>query len=312
MGACLTATVSMATFAIPSAGLGPRMSEAKERPPDPLVDELKSALGDGYVIMSELGGGGMSRVFVAHDRSLGRDVVVKAVDGSELGRSGAGRFAREIRVAAALQDPHIVPLLSAGSSERGILWYTMPYVVGHTLRHRMRAGKLVPNEARQILLETARALAAAHAEGVVHRDVKPENVLLSPGGAMIADFGIAKALEESGFTTSALTGTGVGLGTPGYIAPEQAIGASVDSRADLYAWGVMAYEVLTGAHPFASATTPQAARRCAPDPGAVPPGREERRNFTGTRAVDQCLPGKGPGQASPFGLGNRENAGSRR
>ena len=226
-----------------------------------LRNQLQASLGTGFTIDRELGGGGMSRVFVARDESLGRDVVVKVLP-QELAQSlSVERFTREIKLVAALQEPHIVPVLSAGQTAEGLPWYTMPFVKGDSLRVRLNAGRVPLIESIGILRDVARALAYAHANGVVHRDIKPENVLLSSGTAMVTDFGIAKALAAS--TTQApggtLTQVGTSIGTPAYMAPEQAAGdGATDHRADLYAWGVMAHELLAGQHPFADKTTPQA------------------------------------------------------
>jgi serine/threonine-protein kinase len=215
------------------------------------------ALTDQYVIERELGGGGMSRVFLAEEKRLGRRVVIKVLS-PELGAGvSAERFEREIRLAARLQHPHIVPLLAAGDID-GLPYYTMPYVAGASLRERMQAGPLPTHEAQSILRDVAKALAYAHRQGIVHRDIKPENVLLSEGTAMVADFGVARAIREA--TTfvggTAITQTGTQIGTPGYMAPEQAAGdPDVDFRADLYAFGVMAYELLAGRHPFAERQT---------------------------------------------------------
>jgi eukaryotic-like serine/threonine-protein kinase len=215
-----------------------------------LQDTLQAALGAAYVVERELGGGGMARVFVARELALGRRVVVKVLPPELTETVSADRFHREIQVAANLQHPHIVPLLSAGRAE-GLLYYTMPLVEGETLRGRvMREGELPVSEACRILAEVARALSYAHRHGIVHRDIKPENVLLSEGEAQVADFGIAKALAAAGASDS-LTTMGLVLGTPAYMAPEQAAGeGTLDARTDLYSLGVVAYEMLTGALPF--------------------------------------------------------------
>jgi len=213
---------------------------------------LQATLGSGYTVERELGGGGMSRVFVATDTRLGRRVVVKVLSPDLVASVSAERFEREIRLAARLQHPHIVPLLSAGDVD-GIPYYTMPFVEGASLRQRLATGPLPHAEAQSILRDVARALAYAHRQGIVHRDIKPENVLLAEGVAMVADFGVARALSAA--TTLAgdvLTQVGMQIGTPAYMAPEQAAGdPDVDFRADLYAFGVMAYELLAGQHPFA-------------------------------------------------------------
>jgi eukaryotic-like serine/threonine-protein kinase len=225
--------------------------------PADVQNSLQEALGTAYTIERELGGGGMSRVFVAHEAALGRKVVIKVLR-PELAEALSGeRFKREVRLAARLQHPHIVPLLAAGEIGGGVLFYTMPFVEGESLRERLtREGGLPVSETVRILSDVAGALAYAHRQGVVHRDIKPENILLSDGGAVVADFGIAKAISASregdgeGRRTSTLTAAGTSLGTPAYMAPEQATGDTVDHRADLYALGVVGYEMLSGRAPF--------------------------------------------------------------
>ncbi len=214
---------------------------------DTLQDSLQQALGTGFRLDRELGGGGMSRVFVAHDLSLGRDVVVKVLSAESTSGLSGDRFRREIQVIAQLQHPHIVSILSAGSAD-GALYYTMPFVKGETLRERLqRDGRLPIADTVKLLRELLDALAFAHAHDVVHRDIKPENVLIEAGHALVADFGIAKALRESGGMTSA----GFAIGTPAYMAPEQATAdPTTNHRADLYAVGVVAYELLVGSPPF--------------------------------------------------------------
>jgi eukaryotic-like serine/threonine-protein kinase len=209
----------------------------------------------------ELGGGGMSRVFLAEETRLGRRVVIKVLS-PDLGATlSAERFEREIRLAARLQHPHIVPLLAAGDVG-GLPYYTMPFVAGASLRERMLAGPIPQHEAQGILRDVAKALAYAHRQGIVHRDIKPENVLLSEGTAMVADFGVARALRAASTMADrndTLTQVGTQIGTPAYMAPEQAAGdPDVDFRADLYAFGVMAYELLAGHHPFAARKTAHA------------------------------------------------------
>ncbi|MBL8997111.1 MAG: protein kinase [Gemmatimonadetes bacterium] len=213
----------------------------------PLRDLLQTALGTGFRLERELGGGGMSRVFVARDLALDRDVVVKVLSAESTAGVSADRFRREIQLIAKLQHPHVVPIISAGAAD-GVLFYVMPFMGGETMRARLtREGPLPIADAARILREVLDALAFAHRHGVIHRDIKPENVLLEAGHAVMADFGIAKALRESGTMTSA----GVSLGTPAYMAPEQATAdPTADHRADLYAVGVLAYEFLVGAPPF--------------------------------------------------------------
>jgi TolB-like protein len=193
----------------------------------------------------------MSRVFLADETSLGRKVVVKVLPPELAAEVNVERFRREIQVAARLQHPHIVPLLSA-SEDGALLYYSMPFVDGESLRDRLaRDGELPIADAVRLLREISDALSYAHEHGVVHRDIKPENILLSRGHAVVADFGVAKALAAA-TSEQKLTGTGLALGTPAYMAPEQAVGdPRVDHRADLYALGVVAYEMLAGQPPYA-------------------------------------------------------------
>lgn len=233
-----------------------------DQPSAPLRDQLQRSLGESYTLDRELGGGGMSRVFIAEERALGRRVVVKVLAPDLAQGLSFDRFAREIKLAAALQDPHIVPVLSAGASD-GLPWYTMPFVQGESLRTRLRRGRVPLTEAVGILRDVALALEYAHAQGVVHRDIKPENILLSGRTAVVADFGIAKAVSaartsaEGTRPAGTLTSVGTSLGTPAYMAPEQAVGDPTDHRADIYAWGIVAYEMLAGTHPFANRATQQ-------------------------------------------------------
>ena len=214
---------------------------------------LESALGGTYTIDRELGGGGMSHVFAATETALGRKVVIKVVP-AELGAGvNVDRFNREILLAANLQHPHIVPVLAAGEMN-GIPYYTMPFIDGLSLRARLEQGPLPLSEVVSILRDVARALAYAHAHGVVHRDIKPDNVLLSGGSATVTDFGIAKAISasRSNESSSTLTQLGTSVGTPAYMAPEQAAAdPSTNHRADIYSFGCLAYELLTGQPPFA-------------------------------------------------------------
>ena len=235
---------------------------------DELRGRLQAALGPAYALERELGGGGMARVFVALDARLGRHVVIKVLAPGLAAGLSARRFEQEIRLAARLQHPHVLPLLSAGDVG-GLPYYTMPYVDGESLRARLeRDGAFPLAEAVRLVRELADALDYAHAHGVIHRDLKPENVLLSGGHAVVADFGVAKALasathdgvrdapEAGTVRTATGTGLGVAVGTPAYMAPEQAAAdAATDHRADLYALGLVAYEALAGAHPFAGRPT---------------------------------------------------------
>jgi tRNA A-37 threonylcarbamoyl transferase component Bud32/tetratricopeptide (TPR) repeat protein len=221
-----------------------------------LQARLQAALADTYRLEKELGGGGMSRVFLAEEVGLGRKVVVKVLPPEMSAGVSAERFQREIQLAARLQHPHVVPLLTAGAKD-DLLFYVMPFIKGESLRARLaREGELPVAEAARILRDVADALAYAHGEGVVHRDIKPDNVLLSGNHAVVTDFGVAKAVSASTGEVS-LTSLGVALGTPAYMAPEQAAAdPHVDHRADIYACGALAYEILTGRPPF-NAPTPQ-------------------------------------------------------
>jgi serine/threonine-protein kinase len=239
-----------------------------------LRQQLQAALAPSYVIERELEGGGMSRVFVAEETALGRRVVVKVLAPELSEAMSAERFEREVRLAARLQHPNVVPLLAAGNRD-GLSYYMMPYVEGQSLRALIaRDGRPPLDVALSVLRDVARALEYAHGHGIVHRDVKPDNVLLTGSAAAVADFGIAKALhaahtaatlerdpvaiQRAGRRDETLTRAGSFLGTPAYMAPEQAAGdPDVDARADLYAWGVVAYELLTGAPPFAGRSVHQ-------------------------------------------------------
>jgi serine/threonine-protein kinase len=220
-------------------------------------------LSDRYAIERELGRGGMATVYLARDLRHDRQVAVKVLE-PQVATFGADRFLREIRIAARLTHPHVLGLHDSGEASDGAggrrLFYVMPHVEGETLRFRLTREQALPvADAVRLLRELADALAYAHAQGVVHRDLKPDNVLLSGGHAVVADFGIAKALaaatEDGASPDARLTGTGVAIGTPAYMAPEQALGdPAMDHRADLYALGVIAYEMLAGRHPFAGRT----------------------------------------------------------
>ena len=191
----------------------------------------------------------MSRVFLAEDVKLARKVVVKVLPPEMAASVNQDRFRREIQLAARLQHPHVVPLLSANASG-DLLWYVMPFIEGESLRAKLaREGELPVNEAVRLLREVTDALAYAHDQGVVHRDIKPDNVMVSRGHALVTDFGVAKAVSEG--SSSSMTSLGVALGTPAYMAPEQASAdPHVDHRADLYALGAVAYEMLAGRPPF--------------------------------------------------------------
>ena len=245
-----------------------------------LRDQLQKTLGGTYAFDRELGGGGMSRVFVAEETALGRKVVIKVLPPDLAATVNVERFRREIQLAAQLLHPHIVPLLSAGIAD-GLPYYTMPFIEGDSLRTRIiRQGELPINDALRILRDMTTALSYAHEHGVVHRDIKPENVMLTKHHALIMDFGVAKALSAATNPGNSLTSMGVALGTPAYMSPEQATAdPHTDHRADIYALGAVAYEMLTGRQLFGD-RSPQAMLRAhaveKPDPietrrATVPP-----------------------------------------
>ncbi len=221
------------------------------------LDQLKKALADRYRIEREVGQGGMATVYLAEDVKHHRKVAVKVLRPQLAATLGPTRFLREIEIAAQLQHPHILPLLDSGETE-SFLYYVMPFVEGESLRDRItRKGELPVADAVRLLRDVADALSYAHARGVVHRDIKPDNVLLSGRHALVTDFGVAKAVSEA-TGRNQLTTAGVALGTPAYMAPEQAAAdPNVDHRADIYAVGAMGYELLTGRPPFVGATPQQ-------------------------------------------------------
>ena len=227
---------------------------------DSLARRLTQALGTSFTLEGEIGRGGMGVVYHARDERLKRKVAVKVLPPELAFREEIRiRFLREAETAARLSHPHIVPIHSVGEGPEGLVYFVMAYVDGESLGARLkRRGRLPPEEARRILMETADALGAGHALGIVHRDVKPDNILLegSRGRTVLTDFGIAKALTSS-TGPGTLTATGVAIGTPHYMSPEQAAGdREIDGRSDIYSLGVVGYQMLTGELPFSAPTVP--------------------------------------------------------
>ena len=225
-----------------------------------LITRLTQALGSAYTLEGEIGRGGMGVVFTARDERLKRQVAVKVLPPELAFREEIRlRFLREAETAASLSHPHIVPIHSVGEGPDGLVYFVMAYVDGESLGAKLkRRGRLPPDEARRIMIETADALGAAHALGIIHRDVKPDNILLegSRGRVVVTDFGIAKALSST-TAGATLTGTGVAIGTPHYMSPEQAAGdREIDGRSDIYSLGVVSYQMLTGELPFHAPTVP--------------------------------------------------------
>ena len=220
---------------------------------DELFGRVQAALGDAFRVEEELPAGGMSRIFLATEQSLNRRVVVKVLPPNMTSEVSSARFRQEMELLARLQHPHILPILTSGTRAE-LLYYVMPFVAGESLRHRLSEhGKLPVEHALRILTEVADALGYAHSLGVLHRDIKPENILLEGRHAVLADFGVARALVDAR-TGGRLTATGVAVGTPGYMSPEQVSGDVIDARADLYALAVVGYEMMSGKPPFEGPT----------------------------------------------------------
>jgi tetratricopeptide (TPR) repeat protein/predicted Ser/Thr protein kinase len=250
-------------------------------------DRLNAELGDRYRVERELGRGGMATVWLARDLRLGRPVAIKVLHQELAGAIGVDRFAREVRLTAGLQHPCIVPILdsgvlSASAREPALPWYAMPYIAGESLRERLARERQLPvEESLHIVEEIAGALQAAHRQGVIHRDIKPENVILADGRVYVVDFGIAKALVATG--DARLTSTGLAIGTPAYMSPEQASADTLDARTDQYSLAVLLYEMLAGEPPFTGPTSQaiaarrlaEAARPVRPVRPTVPPGAEQ-------------------------------------
>ncbi len=222
----------------------------------PIPERLAAALSGSYRIEREVGVGGMATVYLAHDLKHDRQVALKILRPELSAAMGTDRFPREIHIIAQMQHPHILPLYDSGAVD-GFLYYVMPFVEGESLHARLaRVGPLPINETVRLLQEITDALSYAHARGIVHRDIKPDNVMLSGRHAVVTDFGVAKAVSAS--AGDKLTTVGIAVGTPQYMAPEQATAeTTIDHRADLYALAIMAYEMLTGHPPFEATTAQQ-------------------------------------------------------
>ena len=236
---------------------------------------LEQALADRYRIERELGSGGMATVYLAHDLRHDRKVAVKVLRPELAAAIGGDRFLAEIKTTANLQHPHILPRFDSGETE-SFLYYVMPLVTGESLRDRLtREGQLPLDDVLKITAELSEAVDYAHSQGVVHRDIKPENILFQAGHASICDFGIARAISEAGGVQ--LTGTGIAVGTPAYMSPEQATGAMVDNRTDIYALGCVVYEMLAGEPPYTGPTAIAILSRRLTEP--VPPLNRTRQGM---------------------------------
>jgi serine/threonine protein kinase/tetratricopeptide (TPR) repeat protein len=234
-----------------------------------LLERIRSALADRYAVESEIGRGGMAVVFLAEDLKHHRQVAIKVLHPELAAAVGPDRFLREIEAVAGLTHPHVVPLHDSGEAD-GLLFYVMPYVEEESLRHRLDRERQLPvDEAVRITRDVAEALDHAHRHGLIHRDIKPGNILLEEGHAVVTDFGVARALSEVG--EDKVTATGMSVGTPAYMSPEQASGGEVDERSDLYALGCVLYEMLAGEPPLVG-STPQstAAKRLMDRPTPLP------------------------------------------
>jgi tRNA A-37 threonylcarbamoyl transferase component Bud32/tetratricopeptide (TPR) repeat protein len=221
---------------------------------DDTLERLRAALHAQYAVDRQIGQGGMATVFLAEDLKHHRRVAIKVLRPELTASLGTDRFLREIELAANLQHPHIVPVYDSGAAD-GFLYYVMPFVEGESLRDLLqREGRVPIERAAEIVRDAASGLAYAHNHGVVHRDIKPENIMLSGGHAVVADFGIARAIDASRSATAGLTGTGVAIGTPAYMSPEQATADAVDARSDQYALACVFYEMVSGAQAFTAPT----------------------------------------------------------
>jgi serine/threonine-protein kinase len=252
------------------------------------LEQVRQAFAQSYAVEREVGQGGMATVYLARDLKHSRQVALKVLRPELASAMGGDRFPREIQIIAQLTHPHILPLHDSGEMG-GFLFYVMPFVEGESLRQKLaRDGRLPLRDAITILREVADALAYAHARGIVHRDIKPDNVMLSGRHAVVTDFGVAKALSAAGGDT--LTTVGLALGTPAYMSPEQAMGeVNLDHRSDIYAFGAMAFEMLTGEPPFGKTTAQAMLSAHVLEP---PPDLNTRRTDAPpalTQFVQRCL-----------------------
>jgi tetratricopeptide (TPR) repeat protein/TolB-like protein len=261
------------------------------------LEDVQSALAPRYLVRRELGAGGMAVVYLADDPRHGRLVAVKVMRPELAAALGPERFLREIRIAARLRHPHIVPLYDSGNAD-GTLYYVMPFIEGESLRDRLRREQRLPvDEALGIACEVADALTHAHEHELIHRDIKPENILLEGGHALVTDFGIARAVGSAA-ATQLTTATGLAIGTPAYMSPEQALGDTIDARSDVYALGCVLYEMLAGQPPFAAATAQASIARRLTEPApqirhlreAVPAHLEQAIMTALERAPDDRFP----------------------
>jgi serine/threonine-protein kinase len=271
-------------------------SGGKQRTPDrvpqrlpDLMFQIQDALADRYSIRRELGKGGMATVYLARELRYDRMVALKVMRPDLASSPGTERFLHEIRITAQLRHPRIVPVFDSGRTDAleaggSHLWYTMPYIEGETLRQRLVRQRTIPvDEAVRITCEIATALDYAHRRGIVHRDVKPENILIEDGHAVISDFGVARALDAA--AASGITATGFAVGTPAYMSPEEASGSpNLDGRADVYALGCVLYEMLAGDAPFVGTPKAVIAQRLHSTPVSV-----NQRTAGVPRDVSQAL-----------------------
>ena len=258
-----------------------------------MLEKLGKALEDRYTISREIGRGGMATVYLAEDFRHGRDVAVKVLHPDLASALGTDRFLREIRLAARLNHPHILPLFDSGAAD-GFLYYVMPYIEGESLREELNRDRKIPlDEALAIARSVAAALDYANRSRIVHRDIKPENIMLNEGEAMVMDFGIAKALTAAAADT--LTQVGMVVGTPAYVSPEQAAGEiDIDGRSDQYSLACVVYEMLSGDRPFNGPTAQAVLNKRFTEP--APSLREVMKDVPGeidARIVQGDVAGRG-------------------